>query len=164
MKTVNEVRLLGNLGRDPEIRATQAGGVVANFSIATTEGFKDPKGEWQEHAEWHSLVAFGRMAEIVRDYVHKGDKLYIAGRLQTRSWESDGVTRYRTEIVVNDLTLLSSHQAKPATSRDDIGNVPTTAAEYEAQKAAPASNGHKRAAGRKSEPAGTTITDDDIPF
>ncbi len=108
-KSVNKVILLGNVGKDPEIRATGSGTAVASFSIATSERFKDKTGNWQDRTEWHNLVAYQRLAEIVRDYVKKGTKLYIEGRLQTSSWDdkTTGQKKYRTEIIVNDLSLLS---------------------------------------------------------
>jgi single-strand DNA-binding protein len=108
-KSVNKVILLGNVGKDPEVRATGGGTTVANFTLATSDRFQDPQGNWQERTEWHNLVAFKRTAEIVRDYVKKGSKLYIEGKIQTRSWDDKetGAKRYRTEIIVNDLSLLS---------------------------------------------------------
>jgi single stranded DNA-binding protein len=84
-KSVNKVILLGNVGKDPEIRSTPSGAIVANFTLATSDNFQDQQGAWQERTEWHTLVAFKRTAEIVRDYVKKGSKLYIEGKLQTRS-------------------------------------------------------------------------------
>lgn len=109
-KSVNKVIILGNVGKDPEIRATGGGTMVANISIATSERSKDSSGNWSEKTEWHSLVAFGRTAEVIRDYVQKGSKIYIEGALQTQSWEdrNSGEMRYRTVIIVRDLVLLSS--------------------------------------------------------
>ena len=108
-KSVNKVILLGNVGKDPEIRSTPGGTMVANFSLATSDRFQDAQGNWQDRTEWHNLVAFKRTAEIVRDYVKKGSKLYIEGKIQTRSWEDKDTKakRYKTEILVNDLSLLS---------------------------------------------------------
>src|SRR6202034_4065489 len=108
-KSVNKVILLGNVGKDPEIRTTGGGTSVANFSLATSDRFQDQQGNWQDRTEWHNLVAFKRTAEIVRDYVKKGSKLYVEGKIQTRSWEDKDTKakRYRTEIIVNDLSLLS---------------------------------------------------------
>ena len=114
-KSVNKVILLGNVGKDPEVRSTPSGTMVANFSLATSDRFQDAQGNWQDRTEWHNLVAFKRTAEIVRDYVKKGSKLFIEGKIQTRSWEAQGhqsQKRYRTEIIVNDLSLLSG--------RDDL--------------------------------------------
>ena len=108
-KTVNKVLLLGNVGKDPEIASTNGGTLVAKRSLATSERFKDKQGEWQERTEWHNLVAYARGAEILRDYVHKGSKLYVEGRLTTRSWDDkeSGKKIYRTEVVVGDISLLS---------------------------------------------------------
>lgn len=108
-KSVNKVILLGNVGKDPEIRTTPGGTMVGSFSLATTDRQKDQQGNWQDRTEWHNLVTFGRTAEIVRDYVKKGTKLYIEGKIQTRSWDDkeSGQKRYRTEIIVNDISLLS---------------------------------------------------------
>jgi len=110
-KTVNKVLLLGNVGKDPEIASTNGGTLVAKLSLATSERFKDKQGEWQERTEWHNLVAYARGAEILRDYVHKGSKLFIEGRLTTRSWDDKegGKKIYRTEIVVGDISLLSDN-------------------------------------------------------
>src|ERR1700729_1710914 len=106
---VNKVILLGNVGKDPEVKFLPSGAAVANFSIATSDRYKDKAGEWQERTEWHNVAAFARTAEIVRDYVKKGSKLYVEGRLTTRSWDDKdtGKKVYRTEIMVNDLVLLS---------------------------------------------------------
>src|SRR5271157_3817952 len=114
-KSVNKVILLGNVGKDPDIRSTPSGTMVANLTLATSDRFQDAQGNWQDRTEWHNLVAFKRTAEIVRDYVKKGSKLYIEGKIQTRSWDDKetGAKRYRTEIIVNDLSLLSG--------RDDAG-------------------------------------------
>src|SRR5579863_3843151 len=117
-KSVNKVILLGNVGKDPEIRSTGGGAMVANFTLATSDRFQDAQGNWQDRTEWHNLVAFKRTAEIVRDYVKKGSKLYIEGKIQTRSWDDkeSGQKKYRTEIIVNDLSLLSGREDGGATS------------------------------------------------
>jgi len=147
-KTVNKVLLLGNVGKDPEIASTNGGTLVAKLSLATSERFKDKQGEWQERTEWHNLVAYARGAEILRDYVHKGSKLYVEGRLTTRSWDDkeSGKKIYRTEIVVGDISLLSENgrSGKAATEQRPARHV-------------------------QSEPApdefdGLGITDDDVPF
>jgi single-strand DNA-binding protein len=106
MKTVNKAILLGHVGKAPEVKTTGGGTIVANFSIATSDRHKDAQGNWQDDTQWHDLVAFGRTAEIVRDYVLKGSKLYVEGRIHTRTWEKDGQKHYRTEIVANELVLL----------------------------------------------------------
>src|ERR1700759_5695752 len=108
-KSVNKVILLGNVGKDPEIRSTAGGSMVANLTLATSDRQKDATGNWQDRTEWHNLVAFQRTAEIIRDYVKKGSKLYVEGKIQTRSWDdkTTGEKKYRTEIIINDLSLLS---------------------------------------------------------
>jgi single-strand DNA-binding protein len=109
-KSVNKVILVGNVGKDPEVKYSPSGTPIAKFSLATNERFKDRSGEWQERVEWHSIVAWQRLAEIVGEFVVTGSKVYIEGKLQTSSWEDrqSGQTRYRTEIVARDLVLLSS--------------------------------------------------------
>jgi single-strand DNA-binding protein len=108
MSGVNKVILVGRTGKEPEIRSA-SGKQVANFSIATSESYKDKTtGEKKETTEWHNLVAWSPLAEIVDKYVHKGDQVYIEGKLRTRSWEKDGVTRYTTEVLVNNIVLLGS--------------------------------------------------------
>ena len=107
-KGVNKVFLLGNLGKDPEIRTTPNGMTVASFSLATAERAKDQQGNWADKTEWHNLVCFQRTAEIVRDYVKKGSQLFVEGKIQTRSWDdkTSGEKKYKTEILVNELSLL----------------------------------------------------------
>lgn len=106
---VNKVILIGNLGRDPEIRYTSDGVAIANVTIATTDFWNDRNtGERQERTEWHRVVFFRKLAEIVEQYVKKGSKIYVEGRLQTRSWEQEGVKRYTTEVVANEMTMLDS--------------------------------------------------------
>ena len=106
---VNKVILVGNLGNDPEVRYMPNGNAVANISLATSDSWKDKNtGEQQERTEWHRVVFFNRLAEIVEQYVKKGSKLYVEGRLQTRSWEQDGVKRYTTEIVASEMQMLDS--------------------------------------------------------
>ena len=108
MAGVNKVILVGNLGKDPEVRYTPGGQAVANFTIATNENWTDKQGQKQERTEWHSVVLWGKPAEIVKQFVTKGQKLYIEGRLQTRSWDDkDGKKRYMTEIVAQDFMFLS---------------------------------------------------------
>ena len=108
-KSVNKVILIGNLGKDPEIKYTSSGMAVAKFSLATNERYKDKEGQWQDRTEWHNVVAWQRLAEIVGEYVKKGSKLYLEGRIQTSSWDDKetGQKKYRTEIIANDLVLLS---------------------------------------------------------
>jgi single-strand DNA-binding protein len=110
---LNSVTLIGNLTRDPELKALPSGTKVANFSIATNRNWKDKDGAKKEEVEYHNLVAFGRTAEVIEQYTHKGDQIYIDGRLQTRSWEKDGEKKYRTEIIVESFQFGSK---KPGTA------------------------------------------------
>ncbi len=105
---INKAIIVGNLGRDPEIRYTQSGTAVANFSVATTEKWKDKNsGEWQERTEWHRIVAWARLGEICGEYLSKGRQVYIEGKIQTREWtDNDGNKRYSTEIVANEMKML----------------------------------------------------------
>lgn len=106
---VNKVILIGNVGADPELRYTAGGTAVSNFNIATNENWTDSSGERQERTEWHRIVVWGRLAEICNQYLRKGSKVFIEGRLQTRSWETqDGQKRYTTEVVARDMQMLDS--------------------------------------------------------
>lgn len=106
---VNKVILIGNLGRDPEIRSLPSGQTVANFSLATNRRWKDRDGQRQEQTEWHNVVVFGRQAEVAGQYLTKGKQIYIEGRLQTRSWDDkqSGEKKYRTEVVCENFQMLS---------------------------------------------------------
>lgn len=109
MASVNKVTLIGRLGQDPELRRSQQGTAVTNFSLATSEQWTDrATGEKQEKTEWHRIVSFGKQAEILEQYLSKGSQLYLEGRLQTRSWEKDGQTHYTTEVIVNEFQFLDS--------------------------------------------------------
>jgi single-strand DNA-binding protein len=109
-KSVNKVILLGNVGKDPEIRALPSGTKVASWTLATSERFKDSSGNWQERTEWHNLVAYARLAEVVEKFVTKGGKLYIEGKIETHSWNDtrSGEKKYQTQIKVEDLLLLNA--------------------------------------------------------
>ena len=153
-KGVNKVFLLGNVGKDPEIRSTAGGMTVASFSLATADRAKDAQGNWADKTEWHNLVCFQRTAEVVRDYVKKGSQVFVEGKIQTRSWDdkTSGEKKYKTEILVNELTLLGgkaggsegggggSYSKPAATSYDQ--RTPATTPDY----------------------GDSGITDDDIPF
>jgi len=107
MAGVNKVIIVGNVGRDPEVRRTQNGDPVCSFSVATSERWKDKSGEPQEKTEWHRVVAWGRLAEICGEYLRKGKQVYVEGRLQTRDWEDkDGHKRYTTEVIANVMQML----------------------------------------------------------
>tara|TARA_R110002096_G_scaffold157474_3_gene322375 strand:+ start:550 stop:936 length:387 start_codon:yes stop_codon:yes gene_type:complete len=109
---VNKVQLLGNIGKDPEVRETKAGN-IANMVMATSERYTDKSGQKQEKTEWHNLVVFGKLADVVAKYVKKGDKLYVEGSITTRKWEDkEGNTRYNTDIKVRDLTMLGGGEKK----------------------------------------------------
>jgi len=110
MASVNKAILVGNLGRDPEVRYMPNGEAVCNFSIATTENWKDKNGQKQEKTEWHNIVMYRRLAEIAGEYLKKGRSVYVEGRLQTRKWEKDGVTRYTTEIIADQMQMLGSRE------------------------------------------------------
>ena len=108
MSGVNKVILIGRLGKDPEVRNLDNGAVVANFSIATSESYKDrTTGEKKEITEWHNIVLWRGLAEIAQKYLRKGDMVFIEGKLRTRSWEKEGVTRYTTEVVGDNMTMLT---------------------------------------------------------
>lgn len=107
MASLNKVMLIGNLGKDPEVRYTAAGTAVASFSMATTEKFKSKAGEWEDRTEWHNVTVWGRLAEISGEYLSKGKPVYIEGRLQTRKWQDrEGVDRYTTEVVAEKMQML----------------------------------------------------------
>lgn len=107
MPSVNRAELIGHLGRDPETRYTPNGTAYCKFSIATSEKWKDKQsGEKKEKTEWHNIVAWGKLAEIVGEYASKGRLVYVTGKLQTSSWEKDGATHYKTEIVADNVILL----------------------------------------------------------
>jgi len=107
MASVNKVILVGNVGRDPELRYTQGGQPVASFSVATNERFKDRDGNWKDRTEWHRIVAWARLAEICGEYLRKGSQVYIEGRIQTRDWEDkEGNKRQTTEVVALSMQML----------------------------------------------------------
>ena len=154
--SVNKVILLGNVGKDPEFKSLPSGTPVANFSLATSKKFKDSKGESQERTEWHNCQAFGRVAEIVRDYVKKGHKLYAEGEIQTRSWEdkNTGEKKYRTEILIFQVSLLSGNGESGSTSGE--GNTD--------QQQRRGANSSRQVEDFDQYAADLEITDDDIPF
>jgi len=149
---VNKVILIGNLGQDPEIKATAAGASIANFSVATSESWKDKNtGQQVEKTEWHRVVAFNRLAEIIGQYVKKGSKIYIEGSLRTRKWQDkEGKDHYTTEVVANEMQMLDSRGNAGGMSGGDFSQ------SQPAQRSAPA---------QMAEPAGSFDSfDDDIPF
>ena len=161
-KSVNKVILVGNLGKDPEVKFTPSGVPVAKFSLATNERYKDKAGEWQDRTEWHNIVAWQRLAEIVGEYVKKGSKIYIEGRLQTSSWEDkqSGEKKYRTEIVASDMVMLSGRGEGGGGGGDFEGR----SSRGSSSSSSSASSFDQSGPAHQDEPAGTTITDEDIPF
>lgn len=126
-RSVNRVILIGNCGKDPEVKYAANGNAVAKFSMATGERFKNKSsGEWEEKTEWHSLVAFQKLAEVIKEYISKGSKLYIEGRLQTSSWDDSktGEKKYRTEIVVSELIMLGDKSGSTQSAPDRTHETP----------------------------------------
>jgi single-strand DNA-binding protein len=154
-KGVNKVFLLGNVGKDPEIRTTAGGMTVATFSLATADRAKDAQGNWADKTEWHNLVAFQRTAEIIRDYVKKGSQIFVEGKIQTRSWDDKetNVKKYRTEILVNELSLLGGR---------GTGEGAGSSGGYSSSRAS--SSASSAASAPAPDYADQQITDDDIPF
>lgn len=153
---VNKVILIGNLGNDPEVRYTPNGNAVANISLATSETWRDKQsGELQDRTEWHRVVFFNRLAEIVGEYLHKGSKIYVEGSLRTRKWQDkNGVERYTTEIIANEMHILDSrsgqgggHEKPPHPVHAEMAD--TTAAPMETDLGDSGKHGN---------------LDDDIPF
>ena len=122
MASLNKVLLIGNLGRDPEVRYMTNGEAVANFSIATTESWKGKDGQKQERTEWHSIVMYRKLAEIAGQYLKKGSAVYIEGKLQTRKWQDkDGKDRYTTEIIADEMKMLGGGGEKPQEKPEKSG-------------------------------------------
>ncbi len=152
MASLNKVMLIGNLGRDPEIRYMPSGDAMANLNIATTDTWKDKSGEKQERTEWHRIVMFGKQAEIAGEYLKKGSQIYIEGRLQTRKWtDKSNIERYTTEIVADRMQMLggrsgATYQDAPDDDQDN------------------SQGSHTR--NKNSSPASSNFDDmeDDIPF
>ena len=149
---VNKVILIGNLGKDPEVRYMPSGSAVTNVTIATSETWKDKQsGDKQERTEWHNVVFFNRLAEIAGEYLKKGSKVYVEGSLRTRKWQDkEGKDRYTTEIVVNEMTMLGG-KSSGAGSFEVVENKPAAASGGAAAKPAPAKGSFDN-------------FDDDIPF
>ena len=113
---INKVILIGNLGRDPETRYSAAGNAVTNLNIATSDSWTDSTGNRQDRTEWHRVVLFGKVAEIANQYLRKGSKVYIEGSLRTSQYEKDGVTRYTTDIIAREMSMLDSRQDQQGSS------------------------------------------------
>ncbi len=152
---VNKAILIGNLGSDPEVKYTPSGVPVANVSLATNESWTDRNGERQDRTEWHRLVFWRKLAEIVGQYLRKGSKVYVEGRIETRAWEDqNGQKRYTTEIVVNDMQMLDSRgeQAEGAGEGPPVPPAP------------PPEIGGGNAGGPGFSAGGGTDAEDDLPF
>ena len=163
-KSVNKVILIGNLGKDPEVKFTPQGTAVAKFSLATSERYKGKQGEWQERTDWHNVVIWERLAEIAGEYLKKGNKVYIEGRLQTRSWDDKqtGQKKYMTEVVAREMVLFGGRGEGSGGGGEEGG--------YAGGRSRGGAAGNDfdqsahEPAGSRSAEKSTEITDDDIPF
>lgn len=163
-RSVNKVILLGNLGKDPEVRYTPSGQAVARFSLATSDRWKDKNsGEWQDRTEWHTIVCWAKLAETVGQYLTKGSSVYIEGRLQTRSWDDkEGKKHYSTEVVASELVMIGGRGAGASAGAPSAR--PAAASAPAAAAAASSPYDEYGQDGRFSASPGAEITDDDIPF
>jgi single-strand DNA-binding protein len=159
-KSVNKVMLLGHVGKDPEAKATSSGVTVVNFSLATSERIKDQSGNWTDRAEWHSLVAFKGVAEVIRDYVHKGSKLFVEGKLITRSWDDKETHKkvYKTEVLVQEVSLLDGRS-----DQNSNGNSSGRYQRDEGRNNDSIAYAHADG-GRQDDYGDLGINSDDIPF
>ena len=161
-KSLNRVTLIGNLGKDPEVKFTPSGTPVAKIALATNERFKDKNGEWQDRTEWHNIVLWERLAEVAGEYLKKGGKVYIEGRIRTESWDDKqtGQKKYITKIIGSDLVLLGG--------RGEGGGGGEFAGSSRGSSASASSGGNnfdQSAPEPEHAPAGSSpITDEDIPF
>ena len=169
MASINKVILIGNLGRDPEVRYTPNGSAVCNVSVATTRNWKNKdSGERMEETEWHRVVFFDRLAEIAGEYLKKGRSVYVEGRLKTRKWQDkDGKDQYTTEVMATDMQMLGSREGMgggASGGEDDGGG--SGYAERSSPQRAPASRPAGQAAGKPAPKSSTGFDnmDDDIPF
>ena len=172
MSGVNKVILVGRLGKDPEVRNLENGASVANFTMATSETYKDKTtGDKKEITEWHNIVLWRGLAEIAAKYLHKGDMVYIEGKLRTRSWEKEGVTRYTTEIIGDQMQMLGSKDGGGSSNASydggmDQGGAPDDMNQAPARQAAPQQAAGQTPASQGSGKPGGNFDDfeDDIPF
>jgi single-strand DNA-binding protein len=154
MASINKVILIGNLGADPETRYTASNDAVTNIRIATTETWKDKNGEKQERTEWHTVVFFGKLAEIAGEYLKKGRQVYVEGSLRTRKWQDkSGQDRYSTEVVASDMKMLGSRG----------GSTGFEAGDREPEASMAGNKGGAKTPAKKSE-SGFDDLEDDIPF
>ena len=163
---VNKVILIGNIGADPELKYTPNGTAVSNFNVATNENWTDKSGERQERTEWHRIVVWGRLAEICNQYLRKGSKVYIEGRLQTSSWEGqDGQKRYTTEVVARDMQMLSSRDDPDTDTGSGYSQgqrAPADGTPDNRQGSVDTGGGPDTGSGESGPP--TFGADDDLPF
>ena len=162
MASINKAIIVGNLGKDPEVRYMPNGDAVANITVATTESWKDKNtGEKKELTEWHRIVFYRKLAEIVGQYLKKGSQVYIEGRIQTRKWQDkEGVERYTTEIIADEMQMLGSRQGMGAPAPDDFSSPATAYA-----SPAPSTGNHSNnAATNKQKATDFSEMDEDIPF
>ena len=156
MASINKVMLIGNLGKDPEIRYTNSGSAVANFSIATNESWKDKEGNRQERTEWHNIVAWGKLADFAQNYLKKGKSVYLEGRIQTRDWvDNQDVKHYKTEIVANNIQFVG-----PREEGDQGGRAPAAARGGSGGPQAPYPDQNQGG----PQPDEGAYLEDDIPF
>ena len=157
--SLNKVSLIGNLGRDPEIRYTNDNRPIANLTIATSERWKDQSGQQQEKTEWHRIVVFGNLADVIQKYLKKGDSVYFEGKLQTRKWtDKEGQDRYTTEVVVDrggQMVMLGNGGGAGRSSSSD---------NYDFNQDAPQQSGQKQGGGSKAPVSEDAAFDDEIPF
>lgn len=156
--SLNKVMLIGNVGKDPEVNNLEKGGKVAKFTLATSEKYTDKSGAKTEKTEWHNIVAWGPLADLVEKYVTKGKQLYVEGQIRNRSWEQDGIKKFATDININSLTFLGGGSSNGA-NKEQQSSSP-------AASAAPAA---KKATAQKSAPEPVVTpamddTDEDLPF
>ena len=168
MASVNKVIIVGNLGKDPEMRSFPNGDQIANVTIATTDKWKDKQtGEAKEATEWHRVAFGGRLAEIAGQYLRKGSQVYVEGSLRTRKWtDKDGIEKYSTEIRADSMQMLGSRQGMGGPGASDEGggyDAPRSAAAPSAPRAAPAAAPRQAPAATKAA-SGFDDMDDDIPF
>jgi single-strand DNA-binding protein len=166
MASVNKVIVVGNLGRDPEMRSFPSGDQIANVTIATTDKWKDKQtGEMKEATEWHRVVFNGRLAEIVGQYLRKGSQVYVEGSLRTRKWtDKDGVEKYTTEIRADQMQMLGSRQGMGGPGGDEGGGGGYEAPRQSAPARAPAAAAPRQAPAASRAASGFDDMDDDIPF
>ncbi len=166
MASVNKVILVGNLGRDPEIRYLPSGEPVANVTLATSSKFKNKNGEMVEETEWHRVTFFGKLADIVGQYLKKGRSIYIEGRLKTRKYtDKDGIEKYATDIIANEMQMLGTREGmgEPGGAGDDGGGYAPRSAPQREQRA-PAAQAVRQAPAPRPASGGFEDMDDDIPF